>query len=117
MSTYRLALNVADVGLHSARTVATTTLVAVGLWLLVVLEASSRTRSFVMAGLSLALGAVYVAVLLIPFTREFFALAPPGWELLASLAGAAVAAAGLWLVDDRFSPLPPTQTPTKGGAE
>jgi cation-transporting ATPase E/undecaprenyl-diphosphatase len=107
VSTYLFALNVVDVGLLSARTVATTTLIAVGLWLLVVLEASSRARSLVMGGLALALAGAYAAVLLLPFAREFFALAPPGPELLASLVGAAVAATGLWLVDDRFSPLPP----------
>jgi hypothetical protein len=109
VSTYLFALNVADVDLLGARTVATTTLVAVGLWLLVVLEASSRARSLVMVTLSLALAAVYAAVLLTPAAREFFALAPPGWELLASIAGATVAAAGLWLVDDRFSPRPPAR--------
>ena len=90
---------------------ATTTLIAVGLWLLVVLEASSRTRSMVMGAVSIALGAAYVLVLLTPAARDFFALAPPGWELLASLAGASVAAAGLWLVDDRFAPLPPQPAP------
>jgi magnesium-transporting ATPase (P-type) len=106
VSTYLFALNVADVGLLGARTVATTTLVAVGLWVLVVVEASTRTRSLVMATLALVLAGAYAAVLLVPFARDFFALAAPGWELLASLAGAACAATGLWLVDDRFSPLP-----------
>jgi P-type E1-E2 ATPase len=106
LSTYLFALNVADVGLLSARTVATTTLVGVGLWLLVVLEAASRARSLVVGTLSLSLAAAYAAVLMTPRLREFFALAPPGWELLASVVGTAVAAAGLWLVDDRFSPLP-----------
>jgi P-type E1-E2 ATPase len=106
VSTYLFALNVADVGVLEARTVATTTLVAVGLWLLVVLEASSRTRSLVMGALSLVLGAAYVAVLLTPSVRDFFALAPPDWPLVAAPLGAAFAAAGLWLVDDRFSPRP-----------
>jgi hypothetical protein len=89
-----------------ARTVATTTLIAVGLYLLVALEASSRARSAVMSGMSLALGAAYVLVLVTPGLREFFALAPPGPELAASLVGAGFAVAGLWLVDDRFAPVP-----------
>jgi cation-transporting ATPase E len=112
VSTYLFALNVVDTGLLEARTVATTTLIAVGLYLRVALEASSRARSAVMSGMSLVLGAAYVLVLLTPGARDFFALAPPGWELLASLAGATVAAAGLWLVDDRFAPMPrPARAP------
>ncbi|HEX5800301.1 MAG TPA: HAD-IC family P-type ATPase [Gaiellaceae bacterium] len=106
VSTYLFALNVADLGVLEARTVATTTLIAVGLYLLVALEASSRARSAVMSGMSLALGAAYVLVLVTPGLREFFALAPPGWELVASLVGAGFAVAGLWLVDDRFAPVP-----------
>ncbi|HET9507647.1 MAG TPA: HAD-IC family P-type ATPase [Gaiellaceae bacterium] len=107
VSTYLFALNVADLGVLEARTVATTTLIAVGLYLLVALEASSRARSAVMSGMSLALGGAYALVLLTPGLREFFALAPPGWELVASLVGAGFAVAGLWLVDDRFAPVPP----------
>ncbi|HEX4929322.1 MAG TPA: HAD-IC family P-type ATPase [Gaiellaceae bacterium] len=113
VSTYLFTLNVVDLSVLEARTVATTTLIAVGLYLLVALEASSRARSVVMSGMSLVLGGAYALVLLTPGAREFFALAPPGWELLASLTGATVAAAGLWLVDDRFAPVPrPRHTPT-----
>jgi cation-transporting ATPase E len=120
VSTYLFALNVVDLTVVEARTVATTTLIAVGLYLLVALEASSRVRSAVIGGMSLVLGAAYVLVLLTPVAREFFALAPPGPELAASIAGAAAAAAGLWLVDDRFAPVPTgrsreqTHTPTEG---
>ncbi len=122
VSTYLFALNVVDLTVLEARTVATTTLIAVGLYLLVALEASSRVRSAVMGGMSLVLGAAYVLVLLTPFARGFFALAPPGPELAASIAGAAAAAAGLWLVDDRFAPVPTgrfrdqTHTPTEGAS-
>jgi cation-transporting ATPase E len=111
VSTYLFALNVVDLGVLEARTVATTTLVAVGLYLLVALEASSRARSIAMSGMSLVLAAAYGFVLVTPATRGFFALAAPGWALLASVAGAAVAAGCLWLVDDRFAPLP-RHTPT-----
>ena len=56
---------------------------------------------------AVALGTAYALILLTPFARDFFALAPPGPELAASAVGAVVAAAGLWLVDDRFAPVPP----------
>jgi magnesium-transporting ATPase (P-type) len=111
VSTYLFALNVVDLGVRESRTVATTTLIAVGLYLLVALEASSRARSAAMSAMSLVLAAAYGSVLLTPAAREFFALSAPGWSLLASVAGAAVAAGGLWLVDDRFAPLP-RHTPT-----
>jgi hypothetical protein len=51
---------------------------------------------------SLTLGGAYALVLLRPRLRDLFALAPPGWELV----GAGCAVAGLWLVDDRFAPVP-----------
>jgi cation-transporting ATPase E len=107
VSTYLFALNVADLGVLEARTVATTTLIAVGLYLLVALEASSRARSAVMGVVALVLAAAYALVLVTPWARDFFALAPPGWELAASFVGAAFAIAGLWLVDDRFAAVPP----------
>ena len=111
VSTYLFTLNVADLSVLEARTVATTTLIAVGLYLLVALEASSRARSAVMSGMSLMLAGAYVLVLLTAGVRDFFALAPPGWELLASVVGAAAAAGGLWLVDDRFAPMPRHSVP------
>jgi hypothetical protein len=44
--------------------------------------------------------AAYVLVLLLPFTRSFFALALPTAEIVAcSLGGAALAIGGLWLMD------------------
>jgi cation-transporting P-type ATPase E len=106
VSTYLFTLNVVDLSVIEARTVATTTLIAVGLYLLVALEASSPVRSAVMGGMSILLGAVYVLVLLTPTARDFFALASPGPELVVSLFGAATAAGVLWLLDDRFAPVP-----------
>jgi magnesium-transporting ATPase (P-type) len=105
LSSYLFALNLLDAPLPEARTVSVTVLVLVGLYLIVVLEASTRRRR---AGVSLLCGTLllaYVAVLAIPFTRDFFALAQlsPG-SLAAALIGAMLAIAGLVLTDPRFLP-------------
>jgi cation-transporting ATPase E len=105
ISSYLFAFNVLDLRLIEARTVATTALVAVGLYLIVALEAEGRRRSAAVLVLVTSLAAAYVLVLALPFTREFFALSvlgPAG--ALSALVGAAGAATGLVLTDDRFLP-------------
>lgn len=58
-----------------ARTVALTTLIVSGLYLVMALEAGgSRRRSSLVAGMCASMGGLYVAALLIPATRRFFAL-------------------------------------------
>src|SRR5262249_39219091 len=105
LSSYLFALNVLDLHLDQARTIAVTVLTLVGLYLIVALEASGGTRSAAVTTLCLVLLAAYVAILLVPFTRDFFALALPGPVGIATaIAGAAVAIAGLAAVDDRFVP-------------
>jgi P-type E1-E2 ATPase len=105
VSSYLFALNVLDLGLPVSRTVAVTVLVLVGLYLILALEALGATRSAAITTLCVALLAAYVAVLVFPGTRSFFALALPGIEgVLVSIAGAAVAIAGLAAIDDRFIP-------------
>jgi magnesium-transporting ATPase (P-type) len=105
LSSYLFALNVLDLPLIEARTVATTVLVAVGLYLIVALEAGGRRRSAAVVGLCAALMACYVLTLSAPFPREFFALAPPGPVILATaLAGAALAVGGLAITADTFLP-------------
>jgi hypothetical protein len=48
---------------------------------------------------------LYVLVLLVPFAREFFSLAPPSLAIVApALAGATLAIGGLAVLDDRFIP-------------
>lgn len=92
--------------------VATTVLVAVELYLVVVLEAGSRRRSAAVTAFCLGLAALYVAVLAVPFSRDFFALAGPGGALLATAAGgAALAIGGLWLTGEQFVPRPATRAP------
>jgi cation-transporting ATPase E len=105
LSSYLFALNVLGLRLDVARTVSVTVLVIVGLYLILALEAIGRRRSAAVSILVLVLLAAYVAVLLVPFARDFFALALPGPSvLLTAIAGAALAIAGLAVIDDRFVP-------------
>jgi hypothetical protein len=60
----------------------------------------------------------YVLVLLVPFARDFFLLAPPGPTVFGpALAGAAVAIGGLAALDDRFIPGRGIQTDRPVGGE
>jgi len=105
ISSYLFSLNVLGVPLRDARTVAVTVVVLVGLYLILALEADGGRRSAGVSALCLILLAAYVAVLLAPPFRSFFALALPGpAPLAAALAGAALAVGGLAVVDDRFVP-------------
>ncbi|HJV30021.1 MAG TPA: HAD-IC family P-type ATPase, partial [Gaiellaceae bacterium] len=105
LSSYLFALNVLDLPLIEARTVATTVLVAVGLYLIVALEAGGRRRSAAIVGLCAALAGCYVLVLSVPFGREFFALAAPDPVIFAAaLAGAALAVGGLAITSETFLP-------------
>ena len=105
LSSYVFALNVLDLELVAARTVAVTVLVLVGLYLILALEASGRVRGAAVSTLCLVLLVGYALVLLVPFARDFFSLAAPSVAILApALAGAGIAAAGLAVLDDRFIP-------------
>ena len=101
VSAYLFALNVLGFPLESARTVATTVLVLVGLSLVYFLEAGGRrVRNAAVLTLCGLLLAAYVLVLILPFTRSFFALASPTFGIVAcSLGGAALAVGGLLLMD------------------
>jgi cation-transporting ATPase E/undecaprenyl-diphosphatase len=105
LSGYLLALNVANVPLEEARTVATTVLVAIGLYLILALEAAGRRRGTAISILCGALGALYLVVLAVPGSRSFFALhglGVGGW--IAVLVGSGLAIGFLWITDDRFVP-------------
>ena len=105
LSSYLFALNVIDLDVREARTVATTTLVLVGLYLILALEAEGRRRSSAVGLLVLALLAGYVAVLVLPLARDFFLLAPPSLAVvLPAVAGALLAVLGLAALDPRFVP-------------
>jgi P-type E1-E2 ATPase len=105
LSSYLAALNVLDLDVRAARTVATTTLVLVGLYLILALEAEGRRRGAAVSLLTLVLLTGYLLVLAFPFARHFFALVPPGPSVLApAVAGAVIATVGLAVLDDRFIP-------------
>jgi cation-transporting ATPase E/undecaprenyl-diphosphatase len=105
LSSYFFALNVLDLDVLEARTVATTTLVLVGLYLILALEAEGRRRSSAIGLLVVALLAAYVAVLVLPFARDFFLLAPPTLAIvLPAIAGASLAVLGLAALDPQFIP-------------
>jgi cation-transporting P-type ATPase E len=105
LASFVFARNVARLPLAEARTIATTVLVLVGLYLVLALEATGRTRAAAVGTLVGAMLVLYALVLAAPATRHFFALDVPGpGGIFLALAGAALAVAGLWLTDDRFVP-------------
>jgi cation-transporting P-type ATPase E len=105
VASFVFARNVGRLPLAEARTIATTVLVLVGLYLVLALEGTSRTRAAAVGALSAAMLALYLVVVALPGTRDFFALTVPGaGGAFLALAGAALAVTGLWLTDDRFVP-------------
>jgi len=105
LASFVFARNVGRLPLAEARTIATTVLVLVGLYLILALEGTSRTRAAAVGALSAAMLALYLVVVALPGTRDFFALTVPGaGGAFLALAGAALAVTGLWLTDDRFVP-------------
>lgn len=75
VASYLFALHNLDLTVAEARTVAVTTLIACGLYLVLALEAEgSARRSTLVAGMCAGLAGLYVVALLAPSTRRFFAL-------------------------------------------
>ena len=105
LASFVFARNVGRLPLIEARTIATTVLVLVGLYLILVLEATSRRRAQAIAVLTGVMLVLYALAIATPATRHFFALTVPGpGGVFLALAGAALAVGGLWLTDDRFVP-------------
>ena len=105
-TSYLVALNVFDLGLLQSRTAATSTLIVVGLYLVLALEATSTKRAQLVGLLCVTLLAVYVAVLVLPGLRRFFELAVPNPAALVLIVlGSAIAIGFLAMTDDRFVPL------------
>jgi cation-transporting P-type ATPase E len=99
VSSYQFSLNALELPLIEARTVATTVLVLVGLYLILALEGTAGRRGRLVALMCALLAAAYALVLALPFSREFFELAQPTLEILVTAAaGAATAMAGLELM-------------------
>jgi cation-transporting P-type ATPase E len=105
VASYLGALHVANLPLVESRTVATTVMLMVSLYLIVVLVVAGRRRGTTVTVMCALLAGVYFALTLIPFTRTFFALAAPNVAiLLISAAGCVVAVAGLVLTFDSYLP-------------
>ena len=112
VASFLLSINLIDMNEVRARTVATTVLVAVGLYLIIVLEASSKMRGYTVGALCAALFALYLVVLSFPGWRDFFEVAAPDPAIiLVSLVGTALAVTGLVLTDERFLPIPGRNPP------
>ena len=112
LSSYLGALDILHLPLIEARTIATAVMIVVGLYLIIALEATGRLRGTAVGMTCLALLASFVLVLLVPFSRDFFALAAPNIKIvLVSAAGSLVAIFGLVLTDDRFMPGRGQQSP------
>ena len=105
VAAYLFALNVVGLDVEEARTAAVSTLVAVGLYFVLALEAATRARAMAVGLLCLVLLALYVVVLAVEPLREFFALVVPGvWAWGATLGGAGLTVGALVLMDERFVP-------------
>jgi P-type E1-E2 ATPase len=105
LSSYLFAYDVLDKPLVESRTVATTVLVLVGLYLIFALEASGRVRGAAVTLLCSVLAGLYVLILLTPPVRHYFDLAAFDPVLIVIAAfGALLAVVGLWFTDDRFVP-------------
>ncbi|MGE5691299.1 MAG: HAD-IC family P-type ATPase [Pseudomonadota bacterium] len=104
LSAYHFALNVVQLPLVEARTVATAVLVLLGLYFVLALEASgTRRRRLAVGGLCGAMLLLFVLVLAFEGTRDFFDLVVPGfWSLVAIVGGTALAITGLIFTDERF---------------
>jgi cation-transporting P-type ATPase E len=90
LAAYESALHVADLDLVEARTLATVTLLAIGL---VVLAVASRPMRPWKIGLVMAMAAGYVVVFLVPFLRDYFRL-EVFWDAAWIYSAVAVAVAG-----------------------
>ncbi len=92
---YLFALHDLDYPVIEARTVATTVLIALGLYLVIALEAAgSLKRSSLVGTMCLVLAGAYAALLLTPATRHFFQLSKPSVGLLLTSAAAALLSIG-----------------------
>lgn len=105
VAAFLMAHNLVGMGDLEARTVATTVLVATGLYLVFLLEAAGRLRNYLVGALCAGLFALYLIVLSLPGWRGFFELSAPLVSVMfISLIGTVLAIGGLVLSDARFVP-------------
>ena len=90
---YEIARRHDEVTLDEARTVATFTLLGVGLVILVVISRPLRPWKI---GLAAAMAGSYMIVMVWPWARDYFAMdAPPGWMWVPTIAAVVIAGAGV----------------------
>jgi cation-transporting ATPase E len=95
VSGYLFALHDLAFSAARARTIATIVLVAVGLYLVIALEATgSRRRSELVAGMCAALAAIFVCAFAIGPVRRFFLLSAPTLGMVATALAASLLAIG-----------------------
>ena len=98
LASYLFAIDALGFALREARTVAITVLIVLGLYLILVLEATGLRRRTLVSLAVVALAALYAVALALPQTRDFFALAAPGPGILATaLCGSLVSLTALYL--------------------
>jgi magnesium-transporting ATPase (P-type) len=99
VASYQFSRNALSLPLLDARTVATSVLVLVGLYLIVALEGTAGRRGSLVGLMCVALAALFATTLALPATRDFFELAAPSVEIvLTALVGASISVAGLELM-------------------
>jgi len=112
VASYLFALDSLDLSVREARTVATTVLVAAGLYLVIALEGERPGRRHAVEAMCALLAAVYAVALIVPGLRSFFELAAPTPTILAAaFAGAAIsigalALSGISAADAAARPMP-----------
>ena len=100
---YLLARHAFDLSLEQARTVTAATVVSAGLAIVIALEDEPGKRRLAVAGLCALMALGFVLVAALPFSREFFELAPPTGGMVAAWAlGAATAIVLVWLSSRRW---------------
>ncbi len=95
---YLGALEIFDLSLVQARTIATTVLLLVMLYLIILIEASSLTRGLAVIFLCLSLFAIYAGILLFPQGRSFFELSVPNSTIVMIVAGGLLLAISMRLL-------------------
>jgi magnesium-transporting ATPase (P-type) len=102
VGSYLLARKVLELPLLEARTVASTVMLVLGMYLILALEGVGLRRTAAVTILCAGLATLYVVVLSIPFTRDFFELDLPGPDgLLVIAGGAGFGLALLWMLGIR----------------
>ncbi len=113
VAAYLFALHDLNLAVPDARTVALTTLIANGLYLVMALEAGgSRRRSALVGGMCAVMAGLYVVTLLLPTGRSFFQLTLPDAGMIAtSVTASAISIAALVLCGFSLRVTPGKPTP------